>query len=51
MEEFLPIYIPSKDNVANLFTKPLPRDTIRNFTVDLGLYELKGVWEQKEQDI
>jgi len=50
MKEFLPVYIPSKDNVANLFTKLLPRDTTRNFTVDLGLYKLEEVWEQREQD-
>jgi len=37
--EFLPVYIPSEDNIANLLTKPLPRDMTRNFTMDLGLYE------------
>jgi len=35
----LPVYIPSEDNIANLLTKPLPRDMTRNFTMDLGLYE------------
>jgi len=48
MEKFLPVYIPSKDNVANLFTKPLLRDTTKNFTVDLGLYKLERVWKQRE---
>jgi len=50
IEEFLPVCIPNKDNVANLFIKPLQRDITRNFTVDLGLYELKEAWEQRKQD-
>ncbi|KAJ3564398.1 hypothetical protein NP233_g8320 [Leucocoprinus birnbaumii] len=40
MGEFAPVYIPSEDNVADLLTKPLPRDATRNFTSDLGLWDL-----------
>jgi len=32
--------MPSKDNVADLLTKALLRDTIHNFTSDLGLRDI-----------
>ncbi|KAJ3570235.1 hypothetical protein NP233_g4536 [Leucocoprinus birnbaumii] len=39
MGEFLPVYIPSKDNIVDLLIKPLPRDATRSFTLDLGLWD------------
>ena len=42
-EKFLPVYISGKVNIADLLTKPLPRDTMRNFTIDLGLDKPKEV--------
>ena len=38
-EEFLPVYISNKDDVANLFMKLLLRDITRKFIVDLELYK------------
>ena len=35
--EFTPVYIPSKDNIADLLTKLLPKETTRDFVMDLGL--------------
>ena len=40
MGEFLSVYISSKDDVTDLFTKPLLKDTTRNFTADFKLYKL-----------
>jgi len=31
-------YIPSSNNVADLFTKPLPQEKIRQFTAELNLW-------------
>ncbi|KAJ3557424.1 hypothetical protein NP233_g11748 [Leucocoprinus birnbaumii] len=47
MGEFTPIYIPSEDNIADLLTKPLPRDATRNFTADLGLWDLGNESQMK----
>ena len=38
---FVLVYISSKDNISNLLTKPLLKDTTRKFTMDLGLYSYK----------
>jgi len=46
-KEFKPVYIPSNDNIANLFTKTLPCDTTRNFTSDLGLWDGNKVKEKR----
>ena len=35
--EFTPVYIPSEDNIVDLLTKPLPKETMRNFVINLGL--------------
>lgn len=39
MEKFKLVYIPSKDNVADLLTKVLLRDAIYNITLDLRLWD------------
>ena len=46
-KEFKLVYIPSNDNIANLFTKALPCDTRRNFTSDLGLWNGDKVKEKR----
>jgi len=43
--EFIPVYIPSKDNVTDLLTKPLLKETTRNFVIDLGLCSPKDMEE------
>jgi len=40
---FILVYIPSKDNVTNLLTKPLLKETTRNFVIDLGLCRLENM--------
>ena len=37
MGKFKLVYMSSKDNVVDLLTKALLRNTIYNFTLDLGL--------------
>ena len=46
--EFLPVYIPNKINKADLLMKLFPRDIMRNFIMDLRLYELKEMGEQEK---
>jgi len=43
MRESLSVYTSSKDDVADLFIKPLLKDITRNFTADFKLYELVRV--------
>lgn len=42
---FVLVYILSKDNMSNLLTKLLLRDTTRKFTMNLGLYS----YEEEEK--
>ena len=42
------IYIPSEDNIADLLTKPLSSDIIRESIRDLGLWKPSKVREQRE---
>ena len=39
------VYILSEDNVADMLTKPLPREITKNFTINLRLY----LPEEKEE--
>jgi len=48
IEEFLLVYISSKINVADLPTKSLSKNIMRNFTMDLGLYKSKEAWGQEK---
>jgi len=47
-EEFLPVYISSKVNIADLLTKSLSKNIMRNFTMDLGLYKPKEAWKREK---
>jgi len=38
--KFIPVYVPSKDNMADLLVRPLLREITRNSTIDLRLYLL-----------
>jgi len=49
MKKFKPVYILSKDNIANLLPKALSYDTTQNFILDLGLYN-GNKREEKEAD-
>jgi len=44
-EEFTPVYISSENNIANLLTKSLPKETTRNFVIDLGLCGSEDIGE------
>jgi len=38
MGDFIPVYLPSEDNVTDLLTKALLRNVTYNFTLDLELW-------------
>ena len=41
--DFIPVYIPSENNMANLLTKLLLRDSMKNFGIDLDLCSLEDM--------
>jgi len=43
--DFIPVYISSENNMVNLLTKLLLRDTIKNFVIDLDLCSLEDMRE------
>ena len=43
--DFIPVYIPNENNMANLLTKLLLKDTIKNFVIDLDLCSLEDIRE------
>ena len=43
--DFIPVYILSENNMANLLTKLLLKDTIKDFVMDLDLCSLEDMRE------